>query len=75
MLQLTPPLPRVVVGGPGWKGPTGSGVANFLIEAHRDENLIWVIDFNDGGQTWCVPNQFVRAPKNISYGRTHAIQE
>lgn len=74
MLQLTPPLPRVVVGGPGWNGPTGAGVANLILEGHRDEDLVWVIDLDTGGQTWCVPNRFVRAPKNTTYGRVHAVQ-
>lgn len=70
MTQLNPPLSRVVIGGPGWAGPTGRGVANLLIEGHRDDDLIWVIDFDKTGQTWCVPNRYVRAPSNITYGRT-----
>lgn len=69
MLQLNPPLRRVVVGGAKWKGPTGDGVANFVIEGHNDDDIVWVIDFDNGGQTWCVPTRFVRAPRNITYGR------
>jgi len=69
MLQLNPPLLRVVVGGPGWMGPTGKGVANLLDPGHRDDDLIWIIDLDANGQTWCVPNRFVRAPNNITYGR------
>jgi len=69
MLQLNPPLMRVVVGGPGWEGPTGKGVANLVEPGHRDDDIIWIIDMDENGQTWCVPNRFVRAPRNITYGR------
>lgn len=75
MMQLTPPLARVVIGGHGWEGPTGNGVANLLDPGHRDDDIIWIIDMDATGQTWCVPNRFVRAPKNITYGRqTDAVQ-
>ena len=70
MIQLSPPLARVVVGGPGWAGPTGPGVANLLDPGHRDDDLVWIIDLDATGQTWCVPNRYVRAPRNITYGRT-----
>jgi hypothetical protein len=69
MLQLNPPLARVIVDGPGWTGPTGKGVANFIDPGHRDDDIIWIIDLDENGQTWCVPNRFVRAPRNITYGR------
>ncbi|HZK79576.1 MAG TPA: hypothetical protein VFC46_00880 [Humisphaera sp.] len=69
MLQLNPPLVRVIVGGPGWEGPTGKGVANLLEPGHRDDDIVWIIDLDENGQTWCVPNRFVRAPRNITYGR------
>src|SRR5687767_10388678 len=69
MIQLNPPLSRVIVGGPGWVGPTGKGVANLLEEGHRDDDLIWIIDLDATGETWCVPNRYVRAPRNITYGR------
>ena len=72
MLQLNPPLARVIVGGKGWDGPTGKGVANLIEPGHRDDDIVWIIDLDDGGQTWCVPNRFVRAPRNITYGRTAA---
>jgi hypothetical protein len=70
MLQLNPPLVRIIVGGPGWAGPTGKGVANLVEPGHRDDDIIWIIDMDENGQTWCVPNRFVRAPRNITYGRT-----
>jgi hypothetical protein len=69
MLQLNPPLVRVVVGGVGWEGPTGKGVANFIEPGHLDDDIIWIIDFDENGQTWCVRNRYVRAPKNITAGR------
>ena len=69
MLQLNPPLVRVIVGGAGWQGPTGKGVANLIEPGHRDDDMVWIIDLDENGQTWCVPNRFVRAPINITYGR------
>jgi len=69
MLQLNPPLVRVVVGGPGWIGPTGKGVANLIEPGHRDDDLVWIIDMDENGEIWCVPNRYVRAPRNITYGR------
>src|SRR5271156_1605610 len=69
MLQLNPPLIRIVVGGKNWAGPTGAGVANFIEPGHRDDDIVWIIDMDETGQTWCVPNRFVRAPRNITYGR------
>ncbi len=69
MLQLNPPLARVLVGGAGWSGPTSKGVANLIVPGHRDDDLIWIIDLDQNGQTWCVPNRYVRAPVNITYGR------
>jgi hypothetical protein len=69
MLQLNPPLVRVVVGGTAWEGPTGKGVANFVVPGHRDDDIVWIIDLDENGQTWCVPNRYVRAPRNITYGR------
>lgn len=72
MLQLNPPLIRIIVGGPGWDGPTGKGVANLIEPGHLDDDIIWIIDLDDGGQTWCVPNRYVRAPANITQGRTAA---
>lgn len=69
MLQLNPPLVRIVVGGPGWEGPIGEGVANLIEPGHRDDDLVWIIDMDETGQTWCVQNRYVRAPQNITYGR------
>jgi len=69
MIQLNPPLPRLVVAHPKWNGPTGSGVANFIIEGSKDDDLVWVIDMDATGEVWCVPNRYVRAPNNITYGR------
>src|SRR5271170_132553 len=73
MLQLNPPLIRIVVGGKNWAGPTGAGVANFIEPGHRDDDIIWIIDMDETGQTWCVPNRYVRAPVNITYGRKSDI--
>jgi hypothetical protein len=57
------------MGGQGWEGPTGKGIANLIEPGHRDDDIVWIIDLDENGQTWCVPNRFVRAPRNITYGR------
>ena len=72
MLQLNPPLARVVVGGEGWEGPTGKGVTDLIIEGHRDDDMIWIIDMDpewaDVGTAYriklCTGNA-----RNITYGR------
>lgn len=69
MLQLNPPIQRVVLADEDWTGPTGVGVANFIIEGHRDDDILWGIDFDHNGQTWFVPNRYTRAVRNQSYGR------
>ena len=68
ILQLSPPLPREVVAASGWTGPTGKGVANFLIDEGRDSDLLWVIDMESTGEVWCVPNFAVRAVKDVTHG-------
>jgi hypothetical protein len=73
LIQLDPPLARMIVGGPGWDGPTGPGIANFLEPGHPDDDLVWIIDLHANGQTWCVPNRYVRAPRNITYGRKQEV--
>ena len=73
MLQLNPPLPRVVVAHPDWKGPVGKCFAEFLIDDGLDYDLVWVVTMNDTGECWCVPNRNIRSLPNITYGRTSAL--
>lgn len=40
------------------------------IYGYPGDDIIWIIDLDDGGQTWCVPSRYVRAPANITQGRT-----
>jgi hypothetical protein len=69
MIQLRPPLRRYVIGGAKWRGPVGYGLAHFLVLGAVDDDLLWVVDMDDDGTTWCVPNRYVRAPWNITIGR------
>lgn len=68
IFQLVPPLSREVVSAPGWTGPTGKGVCNLVIDEGRNEDLLWVIEFDADGAIWCVPNQAVRAVKDVTHG-------
>jgi hypothetical protein len=49
--------------------PKGSGVAHFLIDYGMENDLLWVIALDNGGQIWCLPNQQVRLYQNESIGR------
>ena len=69
MLELRTPLPVVVIESPRWRGPTGHGLAIFVDGEHPELNLVWTIIMQATGEFWCVPNQFVRAEKNITGGR------
>lgn len=71
MLQLDPPLPLTVVGGAGWKGPTGKGLCHFVIDHGLEHHLIWVIILDETGQIWAVENPYVRGDKNITLGRVN----
>ena len=69
MLELKTPLPLIVVGGDQWKGPIGKATAFFLQNSHQELNLVWTVVMKETGQCWCVPNQYIRFPVNITEGR------
>lgn len=61
ILQLNPPLHMHT--------PKGPGIAQFLIDYGMENDLLWVIALDDGGQIWCFPNWEVRLYQNESVGR------
>lgn len=66
MTELRTPLPLIVVGGPDWEGPIGKATAFFLYGGHQELNLVWTVVMKETGQCWCVPNQFIRFPVNVT---------
>lgn len=61
ILQLDPPL---------WLNtPRGKALAHFVIDEGVEHDLLWVC-FGQDGEIWTWPNPQVRAPENITMGRT-----
>lgn len=65
LLQLNPPLPL--------KTPKGDGLCHVLIDYGPETDLLWVV-FLDNGEVWTFGNRDIRAPKNITMGRTGDVQ-
>jgi hypothetical protein len=66
MLQLNPPLPL--------NTPKGEGFAHFLIDYGPESDLYWTVFITETGEIWTFANREVRAPKNITLGRTSPSQ-
>lgn len=66
MLQLSPPL---------WlETPKGIGLAHLVTWDSMEHSLMWTVFITDGeaaGQIWTFENEYCRAPKNITIGRTN----
>lgn len=62
ILQLNPPLPLVTPKGMGW--------AHFVIDYGQEQNLLWVVFLDDGGECWTFSNPEVRMEANYTMGRT-----
>lgn len=65
LLQLDPPIPVDT--------PKGSGLAHVLIDYGPEHNLLWVVFLDDNGQCWTYDNTKITAQKNITMGRTFAV--
>lgn len=68
MMQLNPSLPVEVVEN-DLGIPTGKGRAVALLDYGPEENLLWVVFFDDTRQCWQVQNPLIRAQGNPSIGR------
>lgn len=72
MLQLNPQIP-VVVTCPNEDGiPLGNAQAIGWIDYGTEYSLIWIVAYQEGGEVWCVPNEYVRLLINATMGRTSA---
>lgn len=60
MTRIDPPIPLVTPKGEGW--------AHFVGDYGIECSLYWVV-FLDNGQIWRLPNEQVRAGKNITAER------
>ena len=67
--QLNPVIPVKVVGGPGWKGPTGNGMAIAWFQPNIEHHLTWIVFMDETGQCWEVENPYIRARANFTWGR------
>lgn len=61
MLQLNPAIPVLI--------PKGEAMAHVLLDYGIESHLIWVC-FEANGECWSWSNKNIRAPKNITIGRT-----
>ena len=62
-VQLNPSIPMHVL-------ERGPGQAIGMIDYGPEQNLLWVIALDEGGEIWCAPNPQVRVQSNWSLGRT-----
>jgi hypothetical protein len=62
IIQLNPPIPL--------ETEKGSAQAMFLIDYSTEHSLIWVCFIDATGECWSIPNEKIRASKNITLGRT-----
>ena len=61
--QLNPPLPVTT--------PQGPALAHLVIDYGPEHDLIWVCFQDKTGECWAWPNPKIRAPKNITMGRSY----
>lgn len=69
LIQLPIPFPIEIVGGKGWAGPTGPGMAVGWFQPHIEHHIVWIIFLDSTGQCWEVENPFIRARPNFTWGR------
>lgn len=65
MLQLNPSIPVVIAND----GKTFSGEAIGWFDYGKEDDLLWLVALDDGGECWLVNNKFIRLHENISIGR------
>lgn len=65
MLQLDPSIPVVIVRG----DKTISGEAIAWFDYSKEDDLLWLVALDEGGECWLVNNKFIRLHENISLGR------
>ena len=61
ILQLQPPIPVVT--------PMGDAIAHLVIDYSIEHSIHWVVFMEDTGQCWTLPNEQIRAQRNITLGR------
>lgn len=62
LTQLNPSIPVLIK-------DRGTGEAIAIIDYSKEDDLIFVVALDDGGEVWCVPNQDIRLIKNYTIGR------
>lgn len=66
MLQLDPSIPVVVIKD----DKTCSGEAIAWLDYGKEEDLLWLVALDKGGECWIVNNKYVRLHENYTLGRT-----
>lgn len=61
ILQLNPPIPVA--------SPRGSGICHALLDYGPEFTTLWLVADDETGQLWWVPQDKIRAQRNISMGR------
>lgn len=61
MIQLKPSIPLDT--------PKGPGLAILVNALSEEHNLLWTVIIDATGEIWTFENPFVRATKNITFGR------
>ncbi len=69
ILQLSPSIPVSVTGTDLF--PNGSGECVGWIDYSKEDDLIWIVFMDSTGESWLVPNKYIRAIRNISIGRNN----
>jgi hypothetical protein len=67
ILQLNPSIPVRVVKSDDF--PNGTGECVGWIDYGPEHDLLWMVIFDETGESWQVPNHLVRGIKNVSIGR------
>lgn len=67
ILQLNPALPLYVI--PFDRCPGGKGLAHLVIDDGIEFSLKWVVFLDESLECWTISNEFIRAQKNITWGR------
>ncbi len=65
MLQLKPSIPVLVLKDGEWL----PGQAIGWFDYDKEEDLIWLISFDKGGECWMIRNADIRLKANYTFGR------
>lgn len=65
MLQLNPSIPVIVLKN----DKSLSGEALGWFDYGKEDDLLWLVSMDDGGECWLINNKHIRLHENYSIGR------